>query len=101
MKLEERINQYIHAYGIETLNLIVQRHDLMELKRTHFTIRYMEQDAEKEKELTLEMEKIQEQIDELDKQIEAAGVDPKKRPTIIKDLKKYYPNDWFGGFVEG
>lgn len=100
MKLEERINQYINAYGVETLNLIVQRHDLMELKRTHFTIRYLEQDPEEEEKLTLEMQKIQEKIDELDKQIEVSGVDPKKRPSIIKDLKKHYPDGWFSGFVE-
>lgn len=100
-KLEQKMANYVDLYGVDGINLVIRRHDLASEKRTYFTIRFMEEDPEKETELTKEMDKLSEQIALIDKELESIGIHSKNRPQMIKDIKKYCPDGWFTGFGKG
>jgi len=100
-KLEQKMANYVDLYGVDGINLVIQRHDLATQKRQFFTIRFMEKDPKKEAELTEEMDKLSEEIQLIDNELERIGIHSKNRPTIIKDIKKFCPDGWFSGFGKG
>lgn len=99
MDLNQKISMYVEKYGVETLNKIVERHELSTEKRMWFTIRFGSEDPEEQKQCTEKMEQLTKQIDLLDREIESKGVPKKSRPQMVKDLKKFSPDGWFSGFV--
>lgn len=97
---EDRFYEFVGLYGVEVINKIIDRHNLATEKRTLFTIRFAEEDPVKEKEYTEMMEKLDEKIYKIDRELEDCyDIDNKLRTQIIRDIKKARPDDWFGGFV--
>lgn len=97
----DRLNEFRQFYGVETLNLIIERHNLSEEKRTYFSVRFVEQDPIKEKEYTEMMDKLGEKIYKLDEKLYEAGIEPKERTQILRDIKKVYPDgEWLSGFSQ-
>lgn len=96
---EDRFYEFVGLYGVEVINRIIERHHLASEKRTLFTIRFAEQDPIKEKELTENMEKLDEKIYKIDRELEDCyDIDSKLRTQILRDIKKARPDDWMGGF---
>lgn len=98
-RLDKKIEEYLCIYGLDALNLVMERHDKADEKRMLFTIRYVENDEEKEREITKKMDELSGEIAVMDAKLLEYGVDSKIRPTIIKDIKKRYPDGWRSGFV--
>lgn len=99
-KIEQKMAEYVDLYGVHGINLVIKRHDLATQKRIYFTIRFAEQDPEKELELTQEMDKLAAEIESIDNELESLGINSKNRPQMIKNIKKYCPDGWFSGFEE-
>lgn len=97
-KLEQKITSYLDLYGLDTLNLVIRRHNLSSEKRHWFSIRFVLEDKEKEMECTNEMNRLSAEIEEIDRQLESVGIHSKNRPTITKDLKKHFKD---GSWVDG
>ncbi len=96
---EDRVYEYASFYGVEILNRIIERHHLANEKRANFTIRFVETDSIKEKELTENMEKLDEKIYKIDRELlDCYDIDSKLRTQILRDIKKANPDDWMGGF---
>jgi len=96
----DRFYEFVGLYGVEVINKIIERHNLATEKRTWFTIRFAESDPVKEKEYTETMEKLDEKIYKIDRELEDCyDVDSKLRTQIIRDIKKSRPDDWMMGFT--
>lgn len=99
-KIEQKMAEYLDLYGIDGINLVIKRHELASRKRQLFTIRFVEEDPEKELEVTKEMEKLTAEIEAIDNELETLGINSKNRPQMIKNIKKYCPQGWFSGFAK-
>ncbi|MDQ0808036.1 hypothetical protein [Priestia megaterium] len=97
-RIQKKVQDYFAIYGKEVINLVVDRHNLSTEKRNWFAIRYAATDPEIEKECTEKMEQIDRMLYELDKQLLDSGIDDKTRTSIIRDIKKVYPEGWMQGF---
>lgn len=97
---EERVQNILDFFSIEVLNLVIERHNLSEDKRNYFIVRWAEEDQEKEKEYTKEMDKLTEKISMIDEKLYRKGIEKDWRLQILRDIKKVYPNEWQNGFVE-
>lgn len=97
-KLEEKMREYVELYGIDGINLAIKRHQLASEKRDWFSVRYVSEDAEKERECTQRMAELSSKIEQLDNELERFGITSKNRPTITKTIKKHSPDGWFSGF---
>lgn len=97
-KVEERVGEYLDLYGVEVINLCVQRHNLANEKRSWFSIRFASDDPEQEKKCTKEMDKLSRELVKLDKQLLEKNIDSKTRTAIVRDIKKYRPQGWTAGF---
>lgn len=89
----------LDAYNISTLNLIIERHLLAAEKRTLFSIRFATDDKETEAKLTEEMDKLSIEISEIDEKLSLLGISDKQRTSLLKLIKKTYPNEWMGGLA--
>lgn len=99
--VEKKVAAYFDKFGVNAINLIIDRHELADRKRGLFTLRYVSEDKEKEKELTEQMNQLSSQIAEIDNRLEKMGITAKMRPSIVKDIKKAYPNGgWTSRFGE-
>lgn len=97
--VQDRLYEYVGIYGVEVINKIIERHNLATEKRTWFTIRFAEKNPMKEKEYTETMEKLDEKIYKIDRELrDCYDIDDKLRTQIIRDIKKARPDDWMMGF---
>lgn len=96
---EDRVQKILDFKGVEVINLVIERHNLSELNRTYFVVRFAEEDESKEKEYTREMDEIREKINLIDEKLFNKGIEKKERLQILRDIKKAYPNGWEQGFV--
>lgn len=97
-RARERMFEYEHILGVETINLVIKRHLLSDEKRLYFTIRFAEEDKQKEDEITCKMNELGDKIQKLDDRLYELGVDSKLRTQMIRDIKKVYPDEWINGF---
>lgn len=101
-KIEQKVNGHVEKYGVETLNLVIRRHELSEEKRLWFGIRFKAEEGHELKEKsTAQMDRLTAEIDAVDVELEQRGISKASRPQIVKDLKKYSPDSWMSGFSEG
>ncbi|RAS90779.1 hypothetical protein A3863_07895 [Priestia endophytica] len=96
----DRVLEFFQIYGVDVINLIIERHHLSQEKRNWFAARYVEEDPENEKEYTKMMDNLTQKIYKLDEKLYNAGLDEKVRIQILRDIKKVYPDDWMTGFAE-
>lgn len=97
---EERIRVLINHFGVEVVNLVIERHQLSSDKRNFFIVRWAEEDPEKEKKYTEEMDKLTKEISLIDEELYGKGIEKEWRLQILRDIKKVYPDQWEQGFVE-
>lgn len=96
---KDRFYEFVGIYGIEVINKIIERHNLASEKRNWFAIRLAETDPLKEKEYTETMEKLDQKIYKIDRELgDCYDIDDKIRMQIIRDIKKTRPDDWMMGF---
>ncbi|MFJ7932646.1 hypothetical protein [Peribacillus sp. NPDC096448] len=96
---KDRLYKFVEIYGVEVINKIIERHNLATEKRTWFTIRFAEKDPMIEKECTETMEKLDEKIYKIDRELgDCYDINDKLRTQIIRDIKKARPDDWMMGF---
>lgn len=100
MKAKQDVENYLTKYGAEVLNLIVDRHNLANEKRSWFSIRYASQDEAIEKECTEKMEELDRMIYNLDVQLLDLGINEKNRTSMLRNIKKAYPDSWMSGFAK-
>jgi len=101
LKSREKVKEYQEKYGVEALNLVIQRHILASEKRNWFSIRYVSEDPEIERECTEKMDELDKKIYKIDSQLLLHfGIDKNLRTQMIRSIKRAYPNDWMAGFVE-
>lgn len=97
---QERIDAILEAFGVKVINLVIERHNLSTEKRMLFSVRFVEEDSEKEREYTEEMDKLTEKISMIDDELHRKGIEKNWRLQILRDIKKLYPDDWHNGFAE-
>ncbi|MFK3961922.1 hypothetical protein [Pseudalkalibacillus hwajinpoensis] len=101
MTAEKRVQEYISEFSVEVLNLVMERHNLSNEKRSWFSIRFASEDSSVEKECTEKMDELDKKIYKIDDDLLSHyGIDKKLRTQMIKDLKKSYPKGWIAGFGE-
>ena len=98
---EERLSNLVGRFGVEVLNLVIDRHQLSDEKRMYFSIRFVEENPEKEKEYTEKMDELTKNIYKLDEKLYNLGIQKNDRLQILRDVKKVYPGEWESGFVKG
>lgn len=99
-QLKDEVERYFTTYGTEVINLIVDRHNLANEKRSWFSIRFASQDPVQEKECTQKMEELDRLIYNIDGQLQDLGIDEKNRTTMLRNIKKAYPDTWMSGFTK-
>jgi hypothetical protein len=101
LRAREKVKEYQEKYGVEVLNLVIERHNLSTEKRNWFSVRFVSEDPEFEKECTQKMDELDKKIYKIDSQLLLHfGIDKNLRTQMIRAIKKAYPNDWMAGFVE-
>ena len=100
-KALQRFNDYLYTYGVGALNLIIKRHKAAEWKRSLFSLRFNDNDEEREREYTEIMAEATKEIEELDNRLLMLyGIVDKQRTQILRDLKKVRGNEWDQEFAE-
>ncbi|MCP3033565.1 hypothetical protein LF817_19770 [Halobacillus sp. A1] len=97
---ESRLNTFYENYGVESINLIIDRHELSKEKRQWFAVRFASDDQEFEKECTKKMNELSKKIEEIDVELENKGIDNNLRTNTLKQLKKIFGENISSGFVE-
>lgn len=96
-----RFNDYVHTYGVGALNLVIQRSKAAEFKRSLFSIRFKDDDEEREVQYTEMMAEVTKDIEKLDnKLLILYGIVDKQRTQILRDLKKVRGVEWDQEFAE-
>lgn len=100
-KALRRFDDYVHTYGVGALNLVIRRSKAAEFKRSLFSIRFNDNDEERERQYTEYMNETTKEIEELDnKLLILYGIIDKQRTQILRDLKKIRGDQWDQEFAE-
>lgn len=106
MDVSSKFNKLVDEYGVQAINLCIERHDLSSHKRTLWTIQFaLYKENERKNKLEIEkykteIQELTEKIEEIDQKLLNYGITDKNRPSIIKIVKQANPDSWFGGFTK-
>lgn len=108
-------NQYkltleVTKYGLEAINLCIERHHLANEKRTVWGTQYylyktdQEANSNEFKEeidnLHKKVAEVTRKIEEVDAKLSMYGINEKERKKIIRLAKAAFPDEWMVGFTE-
>jgi len=104
MDAEKKFYEVVNKYGIEGVNLCIERHHLTNDKRNFWGLQHQLWKDNPQK-YESDIASLKEQIDNISKKIEEIdiilrkyGINEKNRPQIIKIVKSFEPEEWYGGF---
>lgn len=106
MDAKSKIANFTFKYGVEAVNLCIDRHNKSTEKRQMWSIQfimYKNGDPSQKQDIEYyrtQIDELTKEINKIDEKLLKCGINEKERKSIIRAAKEGFPENWSQGFSQ-